>query len=225
MKTKNHRSPERRLLLRAAMLALAGLGLTLGTAQATPDTKAQKNAEDVARKVNKARKAQARQSEAEAEALVDFQKAIVQYQRLHDRLLSRLAQQDAVTGQALAVSIQHSRSGAKRGQLLLPQVQPLFRRLIAEQLRGPDTLSARKALAEDNPGEDSVPIDVRVNGTYPPGASRSTIPTSLLSVLPVLPECLHYRFVGRSLLIVDSTAQVILDYLPDATPAPRKATP
>jgi len=216
---------DRRLLLRAALVALAGLSLSLGMAEASPDTKEQKNAEDVARKVNKARKAEARRTEAEAAALVDFQKGIAQYQRLHDDLLSRLARQDDVTGQALAEAIQKSRSGVKRGQILLPRVQPLFRRLIAEQLTGPDTLAARHALAEGNPGEDSVPVEVRVNGTYPPGASRSTIPISLLAVLPVLPECLHYRFVGRSLLIVDSTAQVILDYFPAATPPAPRATP
>jgi hypothetical protein len=37
-------------------------------------------------------------------------------------------------------------------------------------------------------------------------------------VLPPLPECLHYRFVGRDLLLVDSVAQIIVDILRNAAP-------
>jgi hypothetical protein len=64
-----------------------------------------------------------------------------------------------------------------------------------------------------------VRVVVRVNGEYPPGASRSTVPPSVLLTLPPLPECLHYRFVGRDLILVDSVAQLIVDFLPAAAPA------
>ena len=64
-----------------------------------------------------------------------------------------------------------------------------------------------------------VPVVVRVNAEYPPGAPRSTVPPSLLLTLPPLPECLHYRFVGRDLVLVDSVAQLIVDFLPAAAPA------
>jgi len=96
----------------------------------------------------------------------------------------------------------------------------LFRRLIAEQLNGPDALAARKAVLEGNPGEeeDSVPVAVRINTEYPSGAPRSTVPPSLLLTLPTLPDCLHYRFVGRDLVLVDSVAQLIVDFLPAAAP-------
>ena len=36
--------------------------------------------------------------------------------------------------------------------------------------------------------------------------------------LPTLPECLHYRFVGRDLILVDSVAQLVVDFLPEAAP-------
>jgi len=59
---------------------------------------------------------------------------------------------------------------------------------------------------------------VRVNAEYPPGAPRSTVPPSVLLTLPPLPACLHYRFVDRDLVLVDSVAQLIVDFLPAAVP-------
>jgi len=59
---------------------------------------------------------------------------------------------------------------------------------------------------------------VHVNGEYPLGAPRSTVPPSVLLTLPPLPECLHYRFVGQDLILVDSVAQLIVDILPAAAP-------
>lgn len=58
----------------------------------------------------------------------------------------------------------------------------------------------------------------KVNLAYPEGATRSTMPPSILLTLPTLPECLHYRFVGRDLLLVDSVAQNIVDVLTNAAP-------
>ena len=122
---------------------------------------------------------------------------------------------------ALAAAIAEDRARAKQSDVFLPEIQPLLRRLIAEQLQGPDTLAARKAVVEGNPAkeEGSVPVVPRVNAVYPTGATRSTVPPSLLLSLPPLPECLHYRFVNRDLILVDSLAEVIVDFLPGAAPA------
>ena len=40
----------------------------------------------------------------------------------------------------------------------------------------------------------------------------------MLLTLPPLPACLHYRFVDRDLVLVDSVAQLIVDFLPAAVP-------
>jgi hypothetical protein len=44
------------------------------------------------------------------------------------------------------------------------------------------------------------------------------VPPSVLLILPPLPACLHYRFVGRDLVLVDAVAQLIVDILPAAAP-------
>jgi hypothetical protein len=172
--------------------------------------------------VDKARSA-AHQAEDEREALRHFQKEVADYARLHSKQIARVgARESATTEAALAQAIAASRAKAQPGDVFDPEIQPLFRRLIAEQLQGPDALAARKAVLEgnpsDEPSEPAVPVVVRVNAVYPPGAARSTVPPSLLLTLPPLPPCLHYRFVGRDLVLVDTLAQLIVDFLPAAAP-------
>lgn len=174
----------------------------------------------VAKKVEKAKSAK-RVAKDELEALEHFQKQLAKYVRIHESQLERLRKRQAVTAGALAAAIAEDRARAKQSDVFLPEIQPLLRRLIAEQLQGPDTLAARKAVVEGNPAkeEGSVPVVPRVNAVYPTGATRSTVPPSLLLSLPPLPECLHYRFVNRDLILVDSLAEVIVDFLPGAAPA------
>ncbi len=44
----------------------------------------------------------------------------------------------------------------------------------------------------------------------------SSVPPSLLLKLPALPEQVKYAFVGRALILRDTEANVILDFIPDA---------
>ncbi len=185
----------------------------------TPDE--QNEAAKVAKKMEKVL-GTARQ----AEALRHFEEEVAEYAELHAKQLAKLgshlpadAQETAATQKALARAIAAKRAKAEPGDIFRPEVQPLFRRLIAEQLQGPDALDARRMLLERDPDEEvPVPVVVRVNAEYPPGAPRSTVPPSVLLTLPPLPACLHYRFVDRDLVLVDSVAQLIVDFLPDAAP-------
>lgn len=218
----DERSPKRRVAARLLVGFMAALCLTLSaTAGPFQSSEGRKEAARVAKKVEKAAKAAARQTEEENEAIRHFQKATAKYADLHVALMSRLGDQKAVTAQGLADAIRTNRMKARPGDILLPEVQPVLKRLIAEQLKGPDTLAARKAVSEGNPteAEDQTRVEVRVNAAYPVGAQWSTVPSSLLLVLPALPECLHYRFVGRDLVLVDDVAQIIVDYLTAAAPS------
>lgn len=200
--------------------ALGLLWLSPPAGAASPfDTQEKAEAAKVARKVEKARSPK-HQAKKDLEAVEHFQKQVAKYARVHDNQVARLGRQRGVTAQALAEAIAADRSKARQGDIFLLEVQPLFRRLIAEQLKGPDTQAARKAVVEGNPGEEegSVAVVPRVNSIYPPGATRSTVPASLLLTLPPLPECLHYRFLGRDLILLDADAQIIVDFLPTAAP-------
>ncbi len=212
-----HRSALRFLIGSLAAVCLAA-PVVAGPGQRPDDPN---EAAKVAKKMEKAL-GMARQ----AEALRHFEKEVAEYAELHAKQLAKLgsrlpagAQETVATQRALARAIAAKRAKAKPGDVFRPEVQPVLRRLIAEQLEGPDALDARRTLLEGDPDDGKpVPVLVRVNAEYPPGAPRSTVPPSLLLTLPPLPPCLHYRFVERDLLLVDSVAQLIVDVLPAAAP-------
>ncbi len=219
----DHSSLARRGAPRFLLGLLAALWL-VASVLADPGGRPQENeAAKVAKKMDRAL-----ETAHQAEALRHFQEEVAEYAELHAKQLAKLGSrlpagaQEAVAAQkALAHAIAAKRAEARPADIFRPEVQPLFRQLIAEQLQGPDGLDARRTLLEgDREDEDSapVPVVVRVNAEYPPGAPRSTVPPSVLLTLPPLPECLHYRFVGRDLLLVDSVAQIIVDVLPAAAP-------
>ena len=218
----DHASLARHGTARFLIAFFTGLCLAVSVLAGPGERPREKNeAEKVAKKMEEALAA-AHQSAEEREALRHFQEEVADYADLHARLLAKLGsrEESVAVRQALAHAIAAKRAKARRGDIFRPEVQPLFRRLIAEQLKGPDTLDARRAVLDGNPGqdEDSVPFAVRVNAEYPLGAPRSTVPPSVLLTLPPLPASLHYRFVGRDLILVDSVAQLIADFLPAAAP-------
>jgi hypothetical protein len=188
--------------------------------RAAEDDQEKVAAERVAKKVENA-KHKTHEDEEEREALQQFAKEVAEYQRLHDRERKKVGPVESDAAQkALAGAIIARRGKARQGDVFVTEVQPVFKRRIAEQLKGPDTHAARKAVVEGNPGhdEDSPPVPVLVNAPYPRGATRSTVPPSVLSSLPPLPGSLNYLFVGRNLILIDAVAQVIVDFLPAAAP-------
>ena len=59
---------------------------------------------------------------------------------------------------------------------------------------------------------------VAVNVTYNDRAPFSSMSPTLLLKLPQLPEEVRYQFVGRDLILRDTEANVILDFIKDAIP-------
>jgi hypothetical protein len=55
----------------------------------------------------------------------------------------------------------------------------------------------------------------RVNEPYPAMSPLGTFPPLLLGALPRLPDDLEYRFMGRHLIMRDTKANLIVDYLSD----------
>ena len=60
---------------------------------------------------------------------------------------------------------------------------------------------------------------LRVNAAYPGAHPLHGAAQPSADPAP-LPECLHYRFVSRDLILVDSVAELIVDFLPHAAPEP-----
>jgi hypothetical protein len=62
-------------------------------------------------------------------------------------------------------------------------------------------------------------VKLVVNGRYPDEVPVSTVPPEILQTLPKLTEDLEYRFIGRHLILLDSHAHVIADFIENAVPA------
>jgi hypothetical protein len=107
-----------------------------------------------------------------------------------------------------------ARAGARPGDLFTPETQDLIRRLLRQSDKRQGS-EVKKAIQEENPGT----VKLRVNAEYPEELPRTTVPPQVLSTLPRLPdEDLEYRFVGRRLLLLDSRARMVVDYMDNALP-------
>jgi hypothetical protein len=154
---------------------------------------------------------------SDAEALADFKKRIDHYVDLRktadgaapslnetkDPAKIRMAQQ------GLAERIRLARNGAKRGDIFTPDVAAKFRRLLRPELKERGT---KDLIGDDNPG--AVPF--KINGAYPDNEPLSTVPPNVLSSLPQLPKDIEYRFIGKHLVLRDSRANLIIDYMTNA---------
>ena len=144
-------------------------------------------------------------------------KAREELPKLKDR-----AEPEDVTAYAkgLADNIRQRRKGAKQGDIFTPRLARAFRRIFARELArsGHDR---KVVLTEGNPTGDEeryAPPKVVVNGQYVPAAPLSTVPPTVLLALPTLPDEVEYRFVGRTLILRDTVANLIIDFIPNAVP-------
>jgi hypothetical protein len=78
-------------------------------------------------------------------------------------------------------------------------------------MKGEEGRDTKAIIKDDAPAPGTVPF--KVNAKYPEGQPKPTMPTNLLLNLPPLPEPLEYRVVGQHLLLIDTAADLIVDYI------------
>ena len=157
-----------------------------------------------------------------AAALKEFGDRTRAYMDLHNRLAARVpalpaqasAEQIDRHRLALANAIRAARPRARQGEIFTPPVVPQFRTVIRSDLKSRDTRQAMAALQEVPPT-----LTITVNDRWPPNAARAPVPPRLLNSLYRLPDGLEYRFLGRHLVLVDSTANLIVDYISNVVPS------
>jgi hypothetical protein len=122
----------------------------------------------------------------------------------------------SATSDALARAVQRARPKARQGAFFTPPVAGALRRLLAQALRQTDRASVYALLTE----EEAAVAKPTIHGRYPAGGVLASTPAVLLHALPALPSELEYRFMGRTLVLRDVEAALILDYLQGALPPP-----
>jgi hypothetical protein len=159
---------------------------------------------------------------ADAKLVADFQARVKQYADLRAKVDGGRAQQKPTEDpaklvdakNALAANIQAARAGAKQGDIFTPDVTPLFKQFLKPALQGAVGAENKAAIKDDSPA----PMTLKANAPYPEKQPLSTVPSDVLGQLPILPKDLEYRFVGKNLILYDSRASLIVDFLPNAMP-------
>jgi hypothetical protein len=158
----------------------------------------------------------------DAELLQDFKKRIDAYASIHDKVAKEappMTETDnpskiKVAQIAFAERLRQARATAQPGDIFTPAIQQKFRRLLSPEMKGEDGQDAKKVLKDDAP----VGVPLKVNANYPEGASRPTVPASLLLNLPALPKYLEFRIIGKDVVLVDTQGNIIVDFIQKAMP-------
>ena len=153
-----------------------------------------------------------------AAVISDFMKRVDAYLALHRKLedtLPKLSKQTTpqeidAHQRALGKLIQEARKDAKPGDLLTPGMQRLVRALLRPIFSGPEGLQIKNEILDKEYKGD---VKLAVNARYPDEVPISTVPPQVLKGLPKLPEELEYRFIQNSMIIFDSHAHVIVDFM------------
>lgn len=116
--------------------------------------------------------------------------------------------------QELASQVRVARAGAKQGEIFTPEITEYFRRQITASLRGRD---GKKILASLRHAEP-VKMELEINQSYPAKVPLQSTPPTLLLNLPTLPDGLEYRILNRELVLRDTEANIVVDYIRNALP-------
>ena len=159
-------------------------------------------------------------SATDAAAMQEFERRTDAYLKSRAAMIGTLAPlaetsnaaELAARKNALAAAIGHQRKQARVGDLIPPAAAGIIRREVTLDLKTRPAPEKQGALEEVPRGA------LALNAPYPPNAAMATVPPLLLYRLPRLPEALQYRFYGRHIILLDSDAAVVLDYVPDVLP-------
>jgi hypothetical protein len=112
----------------------------------------------------------------------------------------------------LAEQIRQARAGARQGDICSPEIAAELKHLIAIAMGGSDASRIRASLRNAEP----VALPLKVNDSIPQNVPLQSTPPTLLLNLPKLPAELEYRIVGRALVLLDTQANIIVDFVPNA---------
>lgn len=161
-------------------------------------------------------------SETDAAALATMNDRLKNYVDIHKKLEEGLPKlpDDATPEQidenqrALEQKMRDARKDAPRGEIFTAEAEPVIRRLLSSVFAGPEGKELMASILDENP----TGLKLTVNMRYPDSVPISTVPPEVLQTLPKLTEDLEYRFIGRHLILLDTHAHVVADFIPDAMP-------
>ena len=162
---------------------------------------------------------------AETPILASFAVRIDAYMRVHNDVERAIAPQRMyddpeelyATLAAMRSGIRLARLNRRGERIFTNDVGQLIRTRVAARLVecGQTVEEVLAFVTEERPTRVRAPA---VDEPFP-WEVGAAMPVSLLPVLPVLPDELQYRFVGRDLVLIDVDADLVVDILRNALPA------
>jgi len=161
-------------------------------------------------------------SEADAAALASMNQRLQRYVDSHKQMEEGLPklpteatpEQIDENQRAFEQRVREARKAARQGDIFGPEAQPVIKRLLASVFAGPDGKELMASILDENPAGMKLTVNMRYHDNVP----ISTVPPEVLQTLPRLSEDMQYRFIGRHLILLDSHAHVVADFIPDAMP-------
>ncbi|MFN2370854.1 MAG: hypothetical protein ABR506_06815 [Candidatus Krumholzibacteriia bacterium] len=152
----------------------------------------------------------------EAQTVKDFEANLADYLSLHRKLEASLpalptkATPDQIDAnqRALGDLIRTARTDAKQGDFFSPDMLAVVGRALASALAGSANQTSLDSITDENP---PVP-GLTVNARYPKTLPLTTMPLQVLTALPRLAEGLEYRFAGDRLILMDTHANLVIDF-------------
>jgi len=157
----------------------------------------------------------------DAQLSSDFQARAKQYLDLRKKLAGKSpgpnesVQVIASNQRGLGNKVRVARAGAKQGDIFTPPIAQYFHRQFAASLAGPHGNEIRSSLRRGEP----VKFELQINQSYPENVPLQSMPPTLLLNLPALPDGLEYRIIDHELVLRDTEANIVVDYVPNALPA------
>jgi hypothetical protein len=168
---------------------------------------------------------------AEAPIIEAFNQRITAYMQVHDHVERSLSLQwsfdDAeemfAAIEAMQAGIRAARPDARRGAILAPDVGTVIRSRLANRLSecGQQVEDVLAFINQERSNDARAPT---INEPFPWGLGSAMWP-SFMGVLPPLPADLQYRFADRDLVLIDIHADLVVDILVNALPAPSRGQP
>jgi hypothetical protein len=153
-----------------------------------------------------------------AVSLAEFTKRVNEYAALHKQMAGKFGELDetkspaeiATREKTLGEAIRAARPNAQQGDLFTQDVSAIFKKLIQQERRhrSPVVREQRKDAQEEVPA-----FKPQVNQVYPTTFPLATFPPTLLKVLPPLPKEVEYRLVAGHLILRDTEANLIVDFI------------
>ncbi|MDO9170577.1 MAG: hypothetical protein Q7W29_01965 [bacterium] len=161
-------------------------------------------------------------SAPEALNVTDFEARLKDYLALHQKFegtlpaLSNKSTPAQVESNQLALNalIKNARADAVQGEFFTPGIRAVAVRALEGALAGPAGKASRESILDENTNV----ANLHVNDRYPDAIPLATMPLQVLEALPKLSEGLEYRFVGERLVLLDTHANLIVDFTDNILP-------